>query len=63
MNRLLEVRQRLGDVVQAPFEVSQLPGVQYTDLPGDAAGAEQARVARRVGVLNAGQLRDLERRL
>ena len=35
MNRLLEVRQRLGDVVQAPFEVSQLPGVQYTDPPGD----------------------------
>ncbi len=31
----MEVRQRLGDVVQAPFEVSQLPGVQYTDPPGD----------------------------
>ena len=34
MNRLMEVRQRLGDVVQAPFEVSQLPGVQYTDMRG-----------------------------
>ncbi len=31
----MEMRQRLGDVVQAPFEVSQLPGVQYTSPPGD----------------------------
>lgn len=35
MNRLQELRLRLGDVVQAPFDVSQLPGVQYTDPPGD----------------------------
>lgn len=33
--RLADLRERLGDVVQAPFEVSQLPGVQYTDPPGD----------------------------
>lgn len=36
MNRITDFRQLLGDVVQAPFEVSQLPGVQYTDPPGDA---------------------------
>ncbi|MEX2586481.1 MAG: oxygenase MpaB family protein [Actinomycetota bacterium] len=35
MKRLTDLRERLGDVVQAPFEVSQLPGVQYTDPPGD----------------------------
>lgn len=35
MSRLADLRLRLGDVVQAPFEVSQLPGVQYTDPPGD----------------------------
>lgn len=30
-----ELRVRLGDVVQSPFEVSQLPGVQYTTPLGD----------------------------
>lgn len=35
MNRLTDLRLRLGDVVQAPFEVSQLPGVQYTEPTGD----------------------------
>lgn len=49
MSRWAELRQRLGDVVQAPFEVSQLPGVQYTDPPGDAGLFGPHSIAWRVG--------------
>ena len=49
MNRLLELRQRLGDVVQAPFEVSQLPGIQYTDPPGDPGLFGPGSIAWKVG--------------
>jgi uncharacterized protein (DUF2236 family) len=49
VNRLLELRQRLGDVVQAPFEVSQLPGIQYTDPPGDPGLFGPGSVAWKVG--------------
>lgn len=49
MNRLMEVRQRLGDVVQAPFEVSQLPGVQYSAPAGDPGLFGPASIAWRVG--------------
>ncbi|MGQ0679954.1 MAG: oxygenase MpaB family protein [Actinomycetota bacterium] len=49
MNKLAELRLRLGDVVQAPFEVSQLPGVQYTDPPGDPGLFGPGSVTWRVG--------------
>lgn len=49
MNRYLLLRQRLGDVVQAPFEVSQLPGVQYTDPPGDPGLFGPGSIAWKVG--------------
>jgi len=49
VNRLTEVRRRLGDVVQAPFEVSQLPGVQYTDPPGDPGLFGPGSISWRVG--------------
>jgi uncharacterized protein (DUF2236 family) len=45
----MEVRQRLGDVLQAPFEVSQLPGVQYTDPPGDPGLFGPESISWRVG--------------
>lgn len=49
MSRLADLRLRLGDVVQAPFEVSQLPGVQYTDPPGDAGLFGPGSISWRVG--------------
>jgi uncharacterized protein (DUF2236 family) len=49
VNRLVELRQRLGDVIQAPFEVSQLPGVQYTDPPGDPGLFGPDSIAWKVG--------------
>lgn len=49
MSRLSDVRQRLGDVVQAPLEVSQLPGVQYSDPPGDPGLFGPGSISWRVG--------------
>lgn len=49
MNRLQDFRNRLGDVVQAPFEVSQLPGVQYTSPPGDPGLFGPNSISWRVG--------------
>ncbi len=45
----MQVRQRLGDVVQAPFDLSQLPGVQYTSPPGDPGLFGPESVSWRVG--------------
>lgn len=44
-----ELRRRLGDVLQAPFEVSRLPGIQYTDPPGDPGLFGPDSVAWKVG--------------
>lgn len=49
MNRLSRARQRLGDVVQAPLEVSQLPGVQYTSPVGDQGLFGPDSISWRVG--------------
>ena len=49
MNRLVQARQRLGDVLQAPLEVSQLPGVQYTQPAGDAGLFGPDSIAWKVG--------------
>lgn len=46
---MMELRQRLGDVVQAPFDLSQLPGVQYTDPPGDPGLFGPGSISWRVG--------------
>ncbi|HEX2053459.1 MAG TPA: oxygenase MpaB family protein [Actinomycetota bacterium] len=49
MNRLADFRLKLGDVVQAPLEVSQLPGVQYSHPHGDPGLFGPGSISWRVG--------------